>query len=157
MFGHGGFHVRASPCRVSRVATGCRCSQPDTNTAESSAFALLHMSQSLHRSTFAPSVDMTEEAPSIRSSQGSSRRAPKNVSIPSVFRTIGPGPPTLQSLTLSAMQPQQQLSQIEKSVTHLLVATKQLLGSSTAPTPPGPLLTPPRDFDTMVARDRHRE
>ena len=31
------------------------------------------------------------------------------------------------------MQPQQQLSQIEKSVTHLLVATKQLLGLSTAP------------------------
>lgn len=28
------------------------------------------------------------------------------------------------------MKPQQQLSQIEKSVTHLLVATKQLLGSS---------------------------
>ena len=26
------------------------------------------------------------------------------------------------------MKPQQQLSQIEKSVTHLLVATKQLLG-----------------------------
>ncbi|KAH7094476.1 actin interacting protein 3-domain-containing protein [Paraphoma chrysanthemicola] len=47
---------------------------------------------------------MTDEAPSasIRSSQGSHRRTPKN--------------------------PQQQLSQIEKSVTHLLVATKQLLG-----------------------------
>ncbi|KAH7401553.1 actin interacting protein 3-domain-containing protein [Pyrenochaeta sp. MPI-SDFR-AT-0127] len=48
---------------------------------------------------------MAEEAPSIRSSQGSSRRAPKN--------------------------PQQQLSQIEKSVTHLLVATKQLLETLT--------------------------
>ncbi|KAL6703221.1 Bud site selection protein 6 [Coniothyrium glycines] len=48
---------------------------------------------------------MTEEAPSIRSSQGSSRRTPKN--------------------------PQQQLSQIEKSVTHLLVATKQLLETLT--------------------------
>ncbi|KAI2485823.1 Actin-interacting protein [Pyrenophora tritici-repentis] len=48
---------------------------------------------------------MTEEASSIRSSQGSSRRAPKN--------------------------PQQQLSQIEKSVTHLLVATKQLLETLT--------------------------
>jgi hypothetical protein len=34
----------------------------------------------------------------------------------------------LQLLTLPTMQPQQQLSQIEKSVTHLLVATKQLLG-----------------------------
>jgi hypothetical protein len=32
------------------------------------------------------------------------------------------------------MQPQQQLSQIEKSVTHLLVATKQLLGPLDAPT-----------------------
>jgi hypothetical protein len=48
---------------------------------------------------------MTEEASSVRSSQGSSRRAPKN--------------------------PQQQLSQIEKSVTHLLVATKQLLETLT--------------------------
>ncbi|KAE8843453.1 hypothetical protein HRS9122_04556 [Pyrenophora teres f. teres] len=48
---------------------------------------------------------MTEEASSIRSSQGSSRRVPKN--------------------------PQQQLSQIEKSVTHLLVATKQLLETLT--------------------------
>jgi hypothetical protein len=36
------------------------------------------------------------------------------------------------SLTTHEMQPQQQLSQIEKSVTHLLVATKQLLGPSTA-------------------------
>ena len=34
------------------------------------------------------------------------------------------------------MKPQQQLSQIEKSVTHLLVATKQLLGSSRAPNMP---------------------
>ncbi|KAH8695698.1 actin interacting protein 3-domain-containing protein [Phaeosphaeriaceae sp. PMI808] len=50
---------------------------------------------------------MSEEAPttSIRSSQGSHRRTPKN--------------------------PQQQLSQIEKSVTHLLVATKQLLETLT--------------------------
>ncbi|KAF1942357.1 AIP3-domain-containing protein [Clathrospora elynae] len=48
---------------------------------------------------------MTDEASSVRSSQGSSRRAPKN--------------------------PQQQLSQIEKSVTHLLVATKQLLETLT--------------------------
>ncbi|RAR05200.1 aip3-domain-containing protein [Stemphylium lycopersici] len=49
---------------------------------------------------------MAEEASSMRSSQGSSsRRAPKN--------------------------PQQQLSQIEKSVTHLLVATKQLLETLT--------------------------
>ncbi|KAF1849769.1 AIP3-domain-containing protein [Cucurbitaria berberidis CBS 394.84] len=48
---------------------------------------------------------MTEDAHSIRSSQGSSRRPPKN--------------------------PQQQLSQIEKSVTHLLVATKQLLETLT--------------------------
>ncbi|OAK95682.1 AIP3-domain-containing protein [Phaeosphaeriaceae sp. SRC1lsM3a] len=50
---------------------------------------------------------MTEEASSasIRSSQGSHRRTPKN--------------------------PQQQLSQIEKSVTHLLVATKQLLETLT--------------------------
>ncbi|KAI4914199.1 hypothetical protein J4E85_010711 [Alternaria conjuncta] len=48
---------------------------------------------------------MTEESSSVRSSQGSSRRAPKN--------------------------PQQQLSQIEKSVTHLLVATKQLLETLT--------------------------
>jgi hypothetical protein len=37
-----------------------------------------------------------------------------------------------QPLTTDEMQPQQQLSQIEKSVTHLLVATKQLLGPSTA-------------------------
>ncbi|KAF2622233.1 AIP3-domain-containing protein [Macroventuria anomochaeta] len=48
---------------------------------------------------------MTDEASSVRSSQGSARRAPKN--------------------------PQQQLSQIEKSVTHLLVATKQLLETLT--------------------------
>ncbi|KAF3007702.1 Bud site selection protein 6 [Curvularia kusanoi] len=51
---------------------------------------------------------MTEETSSVRSSQGSggsTRRAPKN--------------------------PQQQLSQIEKSVTHLLVATKQLLETLT--------------------------
>ncbi|KAI8934126.1 hypothetical protein NX059_008883 [Plenodomus lindquistii] len=50
---------------------------------------------------------MTEDASSasMRSSQGSSRRAPKNA--------------------------QQQLSQIEKSVTHLLVATKQLLETLT--------------------------
>ncbi|KAH6639857.1 actin-interacting protein [Boeremia exigua] len=48
---------------------------------------------------------MADEASSIRSSQGSARRAPKN--------------------------PQQQLSQIEKSVTHLLVATKQLLETLT--------------------------
>ncbi|KAF5845722.1 hypothetical protein GGP41_009532 [Bipolaris sorokiniana] len=50
---------------------------------------------------------MAEEPSSMRSSQGSSssRRAPKN--------------------------PQQQLSQIEKSVTHLLVATKQLLETLT--------------------------
>ncbi|KAF1928541.1 AIP3-domain-containing protein [Didymella exigua CBS 183.55] len=48
---------------------------------------------------------MADEASSVRSSQGSSRRAPKN--------------------------PQQQLSQIEKSVTHLLVATKQLLETLT--------------------------
>ncbi|KAH4412124.1 hypothetical protein HBH92_107720 [Parastagonospora nodorum] len=50
---------------------------------------------------------MTEEASSasVRSSQGSHKRAPKN--------------------------PQQQLSQIEKSVTHLLVATKQLLETLT--------------------------
>ncbi|UPX16780.1 Bud site selection protein 6 [Ascochyta rabiei] len=48
---------------------------------------------------------MSDEASSVRSSQGSSRRAPKN--------------------------PQQQLSQIEKSVTHLLVATKQLLETLT--------------------------
>lgn len=33
-------------------------------------------------------------------------------------------------LLADQMKPQQQLSQIEKSVTHLLVATKQLLGSS---------------------------
>ncbi|KAF2127159.1 AIP3-domain-containing protein [Dothidotthia symphoricarpi CBS 119687] len=49
---------------------------------------------------------MTDEASAVqRSSHGSSRRAPKN--------------------------PQQQLSQIEKSVTHLLVATKQLLETLT--------------------------
>ncbi|KAF1839212.1 actin-interacting protein [Decorospora gaudefroyi] len=48
---------------------------------------------------------MTDEASSVRSSHASSRRAPKN--------------------------PQQQLSQIEKSVTHLLVATKQLLETLT--------------------------
>ena len=39
------------------------------------------------------------------------------------------------------MKPQQQLSQIEKSVTHLLVATKQLLGSSHAPSHPPPCPT----------------
>jgi hypothetical protein len=37
------------------------------------------------------------------------------------------------ALTRPVMQPQQQLSQIEKSVTHLLVATKQLLGPLDAP------------------------
>ena len=43
----------------------------------------------------------------------------------------------------SVMQPQQQLSQIEKSVTHLLVATKQLLGLSTTPQLlPAPANTP---------------
>jgi hypothetical protein len=62
------------------------------------------------------------------------------------------------ALTRPVMQPQQQLSQIEKSVTHLLVATKQLLGPFDAPkdTHRG-LLTLPRNLDVMVARDRHRE
>lgn len=71
------------------------------------AFALLHATTLHHRSTPATVLAMTEDASSasIRSSQGSSRRAPKN--------------------------PQQQLSQIEKSVTHLLVATKQLLETLT--------------------------
>ena len=46
-----------------------------------------------------------------------------------------------QPLTTDEMQPQQQLSQIEKSVTHLLVATKQLLGSSHAPNHPPPCPT----------------
>ena len=100
---------------------------------------------------------MTEEASSIRSSQGSSRRAPKNVRGPTVFRAGHPPCPSV-SLTWPELQPQQQLSQIEKSVTHLLVATKQLLGSSTKRHAPRPLLlTRGRDIDTMVARDRHRE
>jgi hypothetical protein len=81
---------------------------------------------------------MTEEASSasIRSSQGSHRRTPKNVSMPWTFRAHQPSTldARLQQPTLTAMQPQQQLSQIEKSVTHLLVATKQLLGSLHAPT-----------------------
>lgn len=75
---------------------------------------------------------MTEEAPLTRSSQGSSRRTPKNVRYPRQHSTLAPTPPQaamLDLLTLSQMQPQQQLSQIEKSVTHLLVATKQLLGA----------------------------
>jgi len=58
------------------------------------------------------------------------------------------------------MKPQQQLSQIEKSVTHLLVATKQLLGSSHAPSHPAPCptdLTLHRNTDVMVARHRHRK
>jgi hypothetical protein len=100
---------------------------------------------------------MTEESSSVRSSQGSSRRAPKNVR--GLSLSPHPAPNTKQpSLTPHPMQPQQQLSQIEKSVTHLLVATKQLLGASPAHAAPHThVLTRCRDVDTMVARDRHRE
>jgi hypothetical protein len=70
-------------------------------------------------------------------------------------------PPTLLDSLADhpSLQPQQQLSQIEKSVTHLLVATKQLLGLSQPPSlpQPCPLLTTPRDAHTMVPRHRHRE
>ena len=68
-----------------------------------------------------------------RSSHGSSRRAPKNVSKALSAPHASPTPPGRPA---HAVQAQQQLSQIEKSVTHLLVATKQLLGSSCAPTAP---------------------
>jgi hypothetical protein len=73
---------------------------------------------------------MAEEVASgsVRSSQGSHRRTPKNVSISSAHRArIACRCPTTAA-NIATMQPQQQLSQIEKSVTHLLVATKQLLG-----------------------------
>lgn len=129
-----------SPSRISSYFVsdvGALDVNANANAAESDALALWSTQRFLHRSTSAPILTMTEEAPSIRSSQGSSRRPPKNVGMPSAFRanTIlsSHGSPTL---TLAAVQPQQQLSQIEKSVTHLLVATKQLLGTCASPASP---------------------
>lgn len=123
--------MKANPSRASFA--GYQMSvhfEVKANPTEPCSHSLATPTPTSHRSTPAPPFTMTEEAPLTRSSQGSSRRTPKNVGYPRQHYT--PAPPqitTMDLLTLSQMQPQQQLSQIEKSVTHLLVATKQLLGT----------------------------
>jgi hypothetical protein len=124
--------------RVPKLDIRCPPLHANTNIAKSHVFAVSPQVAPIHFIVARPyRFTMTEETPSasIRSSQGSHRRTPKNVSMPSAFHSTTASLcvyPRLQ-LTAPVMQPQQQLSQIEKSVTHLLVATKQLLGPSNAP------------------------
>ncbi|KAK8177001.1 actin interacting protein 3-domain-containing protein [Phyllosticta citrichinensis] len=83
---------------------------------------------------------MQSPSPSSSSSSSSSLRSHRSDSTSAMTHNSDePGPRTSsasnrstgQSSSRRAMNPQQQLSQIEKSVTHLLVATKQLLETLT--------------------------
>lgn len=69
----------------------CQCS-PSTPTVRERCPRASPRAHSLHRSPPAPASAMTEDAASasIRSSQGSARRAPKNVSMPPA---LAPAPP----------------------------------------------------------------
>ncbi|KAK7633363.1 actin interacting protein 3-domain-containing protein [Phyllosticta citricarpa] len=72
----------------------------------------------------------TSSASNRSTGQSSSRRA-MNVSLDFLHSDSDISLDSLTTNALPLLQPQQQLSQIEKSVTHLLVATKQLLETLT--------------------------
>lgn len=75
-------------------------SDANPNVAESHVALLPRRTHFLHRSTSRLGFTMTEEASSasVRSSQGSHKRAPKNVSLPSArMSNVGPSEPDCSS------------------------------------------------------------
>jgi hypothetical protein len=102
---------------------------------------------------------MAEESSSMRSSQGSSssRRAPKNVRTES----LGSPRPSRTTVTDMPWTPAPAAALPDREVRHTPArrhkATARSVLAHPAPRPIPHALTRPRDTNTMVARDGHRE